>query len=286
MDFGISTCVFGGKRLTVDHLETLRKAGYRRIELFAVRPHLDFHDRGLLRSVGRWFQENTMAPQAIHLPFIEYPGTRDESWISPFDAEKRNREMALDTIKRSLELAEFVSPEYLVLHFGAPGQSFNPALFEFAYTAIARINAFTGVPVFLENGLNDASALDHLQEFKSAAQLPDQRFCYDIGHAHLRSAGERGIPWDDVRAVHINDNGGGDDEHLWPFHGTLNWPAFVAELLQAKYDGSLTFEVSGTNLADGQKIRDRLDGLWREAQGSIEEFRIRHHLPGDPRSEE
>src|SRR5438094_2570098 len=55
MEFGISTQIHRRQPVTVDLLESIRKAGYERFELFCNRPDLDFHDPGLLRTVGRWF---------------------------------------------------------------------------------------------------------------------------------------------------------------------------------------------------------------------------------------
>jgi sugar phosphate isomerase/epimerase len=193
MDFGISTLFFHRQKLTVDKLEVLRKAGYRRIELYSVQPHLDFHDRGLQRAIGNWFHETAMAVPLLHLPYVEYPGTRDMCWVSPIDSERRNRELALDKIKRSLELGEYINPAFLVMHLGIPGQAFNPAVFEYTYTAIARIRAFSGVDVLIENIANDISTPDRVREFKSAAQLPEVGVCYDIGHGCLQPGKEGNI---------------------------------------------------------------------------------------------
>src|SRR2546422_8907862 len=81
MQFGISTQIHRGKAVTVDLLESIRKAGYDRVELFANRPHLDFHDRALLRSIGRWFTENALPAPSMHLPFIENVGPKDRVFI-------------------------------------------------------------------------------------------------------------------------------------------------------------------------------------------------------------
>src|SRR5262245_18310567 len=58
MQFGISTQIQCSRSVTIDLLESIRKAGLDRIELFGNRPHLDFHNRALLCSIGRWFTEN------------------------------------------------------------------------------------------------------------------------------------------------------------------------------------------------------------------------------------
>src|SRR6266566_1192116 len=101
MEFGISTQIHRGQAITVDLLESLRKAGYERIELFANRPHLDFHNRPLLRAIGRWFKENELPAPSMHLPFIENIGSLPKTWISVLEPEPRLREAAMDQIKRA-----------------------------------------------------------------------------------------------------------------------------------------------------------------------------------------
>src|SRR5215467_10753406 len=82
MEFGISTQIHRRQTVTVDLLESIRKAGYERLELFANRPHLDFHDRNLLRSIGHWFTENALPAPSMHLPFLENIGPVQKVWIS------------------------------------------------------------------------------------------------------------------------------------------------------------------------------------------------------------
>jgi sugar phosphate isomerase/epimerase len=91
----------------------------------------------------------------------------------------------------------------------------------------------------------------------------------------------------DVHLIHVNDNRGGIDEHLWPFEGSRNWPAFVAELVEAKYSGSLIFEVAPNNgISGGANANDRLNALRDEASSSIDEFRLKYSLPFHAREEE
>ena len=52
MEFGISTQIYREQPVTVDLLESMRRAGYELFELFCNRPHLDYHNRPLLRAIG------------------------------------------------------------------------------------------------------------------------------------------------------------------------------------------------------------------------------------------
>src|SRR6266568_32161 len=242
MEFGISTQIHRRQPVTVDLLESIRKAGYERFELFCNRPHLDFHDPGLLRTVGRWFQENALPAPSIHLPFLENVGPKQKIWISPLDLERRHREFALDEIKRALELAERVTPPYVVMHLGNPGDAFSPVAFDYAYTAISQIREFAGVRVMIENIPNEISTIEY------------------------------------IHTTHVHDNHGEKDEHLWPFEGALDWPALIEKLVVAKYQGPFIFETRGGDPTKGADSRSRLRDLWDEAQNSIEEFRLKYKL--------
>src|SRR5262249_48897103 len=166
MQFGISTQIYRGQPVTVDLLESIRRAGYEHLELFCNRPHLNFHDRGLLRAIGRWFNENSLPSPSLHLPFVENVGPAQRIWISVVEPERRNREAALDEIKRALELADQVSLSHVVLHLGNPREKFSPVVFDHAYAAISHIRAFAGVDVLIENIPNDISTLERIEEFK------------------------------------------------------------------------------------------------------------------------
>jgi sugar phosphate isomerase/epimerase len=274
MRFGISTQIYRKRLVTPAVLESIRKGGYDRIELFCNRPHLDFHDRSLLRDIGSWFDENALPAPSIHLPFVEHAG-KQKIWISPLDPDKRHREWALDEIKRALELADRVRPEYVVVHFGNPGQEFHPVIFDYAYTLIAEIRSFSGVRVMVENIPNEISTIERLHEFKQVAEAPDVGICYDTGHSHLL---ETDHSLDRIDTTHIHDNNGVDDEHLWPFQGTMNWPALIEKLMIAEYKGPFIFEARGENLDNGKDARARLEELWDEARNSLEEFRLKYGL--------
>jgi sugar phosphate isomerase/epimerase len=275
MQFGISTQIHRRRTVTVDMLESIRREGFERFELFCVRPHFDFHDRSLMRSIGRWFQENALPAPSFHLPFMENVGPTQKIWLSVLEPERRYREAAMDEIKRSLELADQLRPAYVVMHLGNPGDAFSPVSFDFAYAAIAEIRAFAGVPVMIENIPNDISTVARIEEFKAVAQISDIGICYDTGHGHLQG-NTNGFEL--IHTTHVHDNNGGKDEHLWPFEGTLDWPALIEKLFLAKYEGPFIFETRGDDVSKGAEARSRLNDLWDEAADSIEEFRLKHKL--------
>jgi len=263
MDFGISTRCFGTTPLTVDLLERLRRAEFGLIELHGVLPSFDYHSRSLARSVARWFADVELPPPSLHLPF-ERPG---EDILSPGPIE---RQRALDALKRCLGLCDLMPIRFAVLHLGARGQEFNPVAFDYAYNAIATIQSFAGIRVLLETLPNDIATFERIQEFRNAAQIPTVGICYDTGHGEMDGRPD---------AIHLNDNNGDGDDHLWPFEGKRNWPAFAEQLVLSEFDGLLILESQDERFDKARDSRSRLIDLIDEARNSIEEFRSKYKLP-------
>lgn len=265
MDVGISTRCFGTTPVTLDLLERLRRAEFNHIELHAALPALDYHSRSLLRSLARWFGENELPAPSLHLPFAE-----DVIALRPLE-----RQRALDEIKRCLELSDFLALNYTVLHLGTPGTPFNPVFFEHTYSAVATIQAFAGLRVLIETLPNDVATFERIREFRTAAQLPELGICYDTGHGEMDGRAD---------AIHLDDNKGEDDAHLWPFEGSFNWPALVEKMV-GSFDGPVILEGSDDRLAMASDARSRFQDLMGEANSSIEDFRQKYKLPA-PRHEE
>ncbi|HHU12747.1 MAG TPA: sugar phosphate isomerase/epimerase [Clostridiaceae bacterium] len=70
--------------------------------------------------------------------------------------------------------------------------------------------------------------------------------CYDFGHANLVGGFHRqnlNILGKRVKAIHVQDNKGLEDEHLLPFHGNIDWKEAMAGLADIGFEGDLTFEI-------------------------------------------
>jgi sugar phosphate isomerase/epimerase len=266
MDVGISTRCFGTAALSLDRLERLRRAEFTQIELHASLPGFNYANRSVIRDIARWFRENELPSPSLHLPFGK----------NVLASDRFERQAALDDHKRCLELGDILQLRFLVLHLGEPRQEFNPVVLEYAYAAIATVQSFSGARVLLETLPNDIATFPRIEEFRTAAQLPDVGICYDTGHGELEGACD---------AIHLSDNNGADDEHLWPFEGTRNWPALVERLGLASFTGPAILESGDDRLDKASDCRSRLRDLIAEAANSIEEFRLKYKLP-IPRTED
>ena len=269
MDFGISTSCFGTAPLTPDLLERLRLKGFSDIDLYSGLPGFNYHNRSVVRAIAQWFADVELPPPSLHLP-VERPG---EDILSSRPIE---RQRALDELKRSLELCDLLPIRFAVLHLGEPRRQFDFVVFDHAYAAIAVIQSFSGARVLLETLPNDIATFDRIAEFRNAAQIPNIGICYDTGHGEMDGQPD---------AIHLNDNNGSGDDHLWPFEGTRNWPALVERIVLSEFKGPLIFEANDDRIDKAADSRSRLRDLFDEAGSSIEEFRLKYRLPA-PRQED
>lgn len=230
----ISTHIFLKHRLHAGHLDTLRKSGAEGIEIFANRRHFDYTSRVQVREIGDWFRGNPTAPWALHAPLrAEGEGDSERSTgpaINVVHVEKSRRIDSMDEVKRALEAAEQIPFTHLILHLGERGDTWSPRTLEHGMTAVEHLRAFArplGVQILLENlEKNEVAEPQNLMEILTVGHFDDIGMCLDVGHAHL---GE-GIPatidvmGPRIRSVHVHDNAGDKDSHLWPGDGTIAWP--------------------------------------------------------------
>lgn len=77
--------------------------------------------------------------------------------------------------------------------------------------------------------------------------LGGRGICFDTGHAHTV---KQDVPESFVKMggrlkmLHINDNFAAGDDHLPPFHGTIDWYGIMDGLRLADYKGDFNYEVN------------------------------------------
>lgn len=85
-----------------------------------------------------------------------------------------------------------------------------------------------------------------MKEFLEFASLPHVFACWDTGHRNMD-----GTQYDELitlgeklHALHVHDNRNGNDEHLAPYFGTMNWDDLMQGLIDCGYEGFFTFETT------------------------------------------
>lgn len=70
--------------------------------------------------------------------------------------------------------------------------------------------------------------------------------CWDFGHGHMMGIDQREalrVMGKRLKATHVADNAGRQDEHILPFQGTVDWRSILPVLGEIGYEGDLTYEI-------------------------------------------
>jgi sugar phosphate isomerase/epimerase len=250
MEFGISTYLFVEERLTSHQLDQMARAGLRTIEIFAARQHFDYQDRNQVRDVAQWFDDHGLKLHSLHAPlYADFDWGRSGSPpISITEAQRGKRIQSMDEIKRALEVAEILPFRYLVLHVGVADEAYSLEKFDAAMTSVEHLKIFAkerGVQILLENIPNQVSTPERLLQFIQYSRLHDLKLCFDTGHAHL--TGEVGAAFEVMRervaSTHVHDNLREKDNHLFPFEGSIDWPAVLRHFRRHEDQFPVLFEL-------------------------------------------
>jgi sugar phosphate isomerase/epimerase len=249
MQPGISTHLFLQQRHHPGLLDALQRSGAAYIELFAARHHFDYTDRAQVREIGNWFR-STGVGATMHQPI--WTVEQCERWsrhvaptLSMISYDKGERIEAMDEVKRALETAEHIPIKAITLHLGEKGDKWNTAAIDNSLTAIEHLKAFAhplGVKVLIENLQNDVTTPEHILEILHVGHFDNVGVTLDVGHAHLSETGldhAFELLKSRIGEVHVHDNHGMHDDHLWPGEGAIDQAALT------RLTASLPREVPG-----------------------------------------
>ena len=226
----LSTHVFLKQRLHPGLLELAERSGAKAVELFAARQHFDYTSREHVIELAGWFASNSLEPFSMHAPLFpdREMGRAGAPPVNLVHPEKSRRIDAMDEIKRALEAAEHIPFKKLVVHLGEKYEPWSLHMMEYATTALEHLGAFArplGVRILVENLTSDATTPEHLMTILDMAHLDQIDVCLDLGHAHISPGIPEaiGILGKRIAELHVHDNHGFKDEHLWPGDGTIDW---------------------------------------------------------------
>ena len=306
MQPGFSTYVFLQQRLHPGLLGAMQRSGATAIEVFAARHHFDYTDRGSIRELANWFRDTDVRP-SLHQPL--YPNAHWSRHVAPsldlIDPDKLHRIAAMDEIKRVLESAEQIPFRSITLHLGMKGDVWSPRALENSLTAIEHLKAFAGplgVQLLLETLQNEVTAPERLLEILRVGHFDTVGVTLDVGHAHLTDYKNPGAGIDAafellrprIAELHLHDNSGGRDEHLWPgaAESGIDWGNIARHIasLPAEIPGILEIahELGETGESVTRKGDDFFNGLRRDNELRVErggELRAERE-PSKPQKEE
>ncbi len=248
----ISTLVYLKQRLHSGLLDGLARGGAQAIEIYAARQHVDYANRrSHVKELAGWFQSSEVSLYSVHSPqHADYQeGRAGDPPLNIASVDRAERILAMDEIKRALEIAEQIPFRFLVQHVGVSNEKFSDHKMDAAMTSIEHLRAFAkplGVRMLLENIPNELSTPDQLLALIHTAHFDDVGICFDFGHAHWMGSVEQdfAILRDLICSTHVHDNAQDRDSHLWPGKGTIDWKQAMALLRSAPQTPPLLLEVA------------------------------------------
>lgn len=276
MRHALSTHLFANHRLTTSLFEKIQHAGIQEVEVFCARQHFDYTNRAQMMELSHWFKDSDLKLHSLHAPIYTddvWGRSGPNSVITITEPVKSKRVLAVEEIKRAIEMAELVPFRYLIQHVGVSHEEYSDRAVEAAFSSLDELGVFArqlDVQILLENIPNGLSSAERLVEFLGVTHL-HLGFCFDVGHANMNEGVETafGIMKDRIRSTHVHDNNGTDDTHIWPLlgeGGTVDWPRAM-ELLRSREDQYPLLlelkEVPGIKhpVDDAAEIFDRLENL-------------------------
>jgi len=247
----LSTHLFLNQRLHPGLLEHAETSGAQAVEIFAARQHFDYTSREHVSELASWFRSNSLQPFSMHAPL--YPGREMGRSAAPavnlLHPEKARRIDAMDEVKRALETAEHIPLRNLILHLGEREDTWSPRTIEYALTSLEHLGAFAGplaVHLLVENLLSEPTTPEHLVSVLEIGHLNNVGICLDLGHAHVTVgiAAAIGTLGARIASVHVHDNHGQKDEHLWPGDGTIDWTPTAEALKKLATPPAIVLEIS------------------------------------------
>lgn len=230
----------------VAEIETIARLGFDYLEL-AMDPPMAHHS---VLTANRQAIARALADTGLglvcHLP----------TFVSTADLTESLRRASVDEMHRSLEVADSLGADKVVLHPSMVGGmgAFVPATAKgyafdfFAGMVAAAMELQTTIcleNMFPRNGIGVTP--DELGEIFAA--FPSLRLTLDTGHANIDSDRNSRLLQlverfgDRLGHLHFSDNRGKRDDHLAVGRGTVNFKELVRRLRKTGYDDTLTLEV-------------------------------------------
>ncbi len=265
----LSTHLFLNQRLHPGLLDLASRSGAEAVEIFAARQHFDYTSRESVRELADWFRSNPLQPFSMHAPLYadREMGRAGAPAVNVIHPDKSRRIDAMDEVKRALEAAEQIPLRYLIVHLGEREDGWSQRTIDAAHTAFEHLGAFAGalgVKLLVENLLSEPTTPEHLVIILELGHLKNIGVCLDLGHAHITVGIREAISvlGPRIASVHVHDNHGEKDEHLWPGDGAIDWKDTATRLAELANPPAAVLEI-GYNLGDTPAtIPDRVQRSW------------------------
>ncbi len=281
----LSTYLFVSRKLTPELLGQIAAAGFQGVEIFCTRSHFEYAMKPEIHAMASALESHQLKLASLHAPTSRDISAMRESGtpLSICEVERVRRVEAMDEFKRVIDVADDLPYARLILHMGGSRETADPRKRDAAFSSLEHLilhARHSGVTICVENTLSEMGDPAYLRAFAEETRLNGLRFNFDIGHANLAELPEEErleksfSPLRElVSSVHFHDNHGEKDEHLPPYHGTIDWAAAI-KLLKSAPQTSLPLVLelkektgpdspgAGEQLAAARASLDRFERAW------------------------
>ena len=178
-------------------------------------------------------------------------------WPHVDDTTAEGREKTIEFFKQNIIAAKILGCPRVIIHPLMPclftGEPFNEeeefAINEHVLRSLAPVARENGVTVCLENmPFPRTCAFSYLKNIKKLVSKIDDEYikvCLDTGHFNSVKGNlyeEICMLGDHLAALHIHDDRHGQDRHLIPFLGEIDWAGFIQALKDISFQGVISLE--------------------------------------------
>ena len=174
------------------------------------------------------------------------------------DTTPELRREKLKFMERAIRLTPYYGTPYLVIHpdlpYGWYDEETDPEFTKQTniemFQALLPIAEESGTVICLENMPTlpyKMSPTPEIFKFIQEINHPNLKMCLDTGHTNIYDNDIRSIVrliGPVLKVMHVHDNMGIQDQHLWPHEGTINWDGFALGLHDIGFEGVLSLETS------------------------------------------
>ena len=258
----------------MDSVRKLHKIGFEDIDFnFCLMNQYDLELSGdgwqkWIGEMGELMEELGMTAGQAHTPFYNV-----------LDKNFPNREHTEEMVRRSIIAAGELGVKAIVIHTGTYFDNIdykkmrrdNIEYLKPHLELAEKYNLYIAVENLLDTmdkdrgyrkrhfGSCPEDLVELVDELKK--EYSNIGICWDFGHAN-----EMG--WDQVQsleyigkrlvAVHVQDNYGVNDDHLLPYHGTIEWEPIMKTLKKIDYQGVFAYETHRASMRVPEPVIDAL----------------------------
>lgn len=252
-ELGACTSVFGHRNaLSAAKLAALATTGIPWIEIAALQAqHLNLFDDPRVQELAQAAAALPLKVWSLHAPFCG---------LAMDDADTRAD--GLRNLRQSIRVADRFGAVRVVVHPGRDVPSVNRQR-ELAWLSDGLRQAAEELPggmMLAVETMGPHSLAGPVEELIAVIDRQDPArvgICFDSGHVH--TGGDPAVVARQLSgrivSVHLHDNSGDRDAHALPGQGSIDWPACLAALFHAGYQGPWMSEAADEQLEPLDVVR-------------------------------